>query len=526
MHTQIEKYKILISDRFVPCFIAYLVGVCVRGCMLGGGERMPGVNGAYSPVQVRSLLEKGALGLPDYPCMFAIHAGLAATIHKVTGLALEPSIVLAVKLCIAMLPPLAAIPVFLLCRTWCVRVGCQRSRLPFVAAAMASVGAPFMLMTGNFDKNALALVWLAALLLALHTYMERRSVASLAATTLFLVLLGLTHIGTFTTGLLLWVCVISVYIMQPSGPPLRVTIPTIAVSILAVALAEGYVFWKFDPARIGRLLGAMANPFSFALRQSASTRPMEFTLLGVFLLVAHLGALGGLAGIVFRTVHRNRSRLSNADIALVCGSVIAIVLITGPWIRNDASPRLIFIAALPAIVVAVFTVIHSEPSRTRRVLVAVGIPIMIVPGLLQGVIGGWRIVSDEAYAELKASSVHIPHPERTLVVAMHGMEWDVAWVLRTHVAQASAVRASDWQKYDQVLFLATKEHPEPLGRIAPVLGLSSVSAAENERKFLILGPFAKLSFVEIPAGAETVHDGEYLKLGRVETPPPFVVDKP
>ena len=46
---------------------------------------------------------------------------------------------------------------------------------------------------------------------------------------------------------------------------------------------------------------------------------------------------------------------------------------------------------------------------------------------------------------------------------------------------------------------------------------------ENERKFLILGPFAKLPYVEIPAGAEMLRDGEYLQLARVKTPPPFVV---
>ncbi len=519
MHAQIEKHGVLNPLGFAPCLFAYMLGVCVRACMLGFGERMPGINGAYSPVQVRSLLEKGVLGLPDYPLMFSIHAGFAAAIHKITGLALEPAIVLAVKICIAMLPPLAAIPVFLLCRMWCIRAGCSQSRLPVIAAMMASVGAPFMLMTGNFDKNALALVWLVAFLLALRTYMERRSIISLAATILCLVLLGLTHIGTFTTGLLVWVCVMAIYIMQPSGPPLRVTIPAIAVSILAVALAEGFVFWKFDPTRIERLLEALANPVAFAFRKSATTAPMEFTVIGISLLAVHVGSLFGFAALVFRTVRRNRSRLSSADIALICGSVIAIIAITGPWIRSDASPRLIFIAVLPSIVVGMFTVIHSKPSRMRRALVAIGVLILIVPGVLQGVSGGWRIMSDEAYAELKAASVHIPHSERTLVVAMHGVEWDAAWLLRTRVALPSAVRASDWQKYDQVLYLATKDQPETLRGFAPAAGLSSGSAADKKSKFLTLGPFAKLRYVEIPAGAEMVHEGQYLQLARVKAPP-------
>ena len=526
MRTQIDIHKIRDLPGVMPCLLAYIVGACVRACMLGVGERMPGVNGAYSPVQVRSLLEKGALGLPDYPLMFAIHAGLAATIQKVTGLALEPSIVLAVKICMALLPPLAAIPVFILCRRWCVRAGLTHSRLPFLAATMASVGAPFILMTGNFDKNALALVWLASLLLALHTYMEQRSVASMAVTTFFLVLLGLTHLGTFTVGLLLWGCVMTVFSMQPSGPSLRVFIPAIIISIVAVALAEGLIFWKFDPDRIARLLDTLTNPMGFLTKHSAATPPMEFTPVGVLLLAIHLSALAGFATIVFRTVRRNRARLSNADIALICGSVIAVVFITGPWIMNDASPRLIFIAVLPSIVIGMFAASHQAPSRTRRVLVAICFLIMIVPGLLQGAFGGWRVMSDEAYAELKTTSVHITQPEHTLVVAMHGMEWDAAWLLRTRVALASALRESDWQKYDEVYFLATKERPDPLGHFAPAAGQRSAVASENEGKFLVLGPFAKLPFIEIPAGAEMVHDGKYLQLARVKTPPPSVSDTP
>lgn len=511
------------------------VGVCARAWILFNTQRMPGMNGAYSLVQARSLIEKGALGLPDFPLMFALHAAVALAIQYATGWAREPSITLAVKTCLALLPPFAAIPVFLLGRRWVARAGDSRSFLPLIAAAMVSFGAPVMAMTGNFDKNALALVWLSALLLAMHTCMERPSFAGLAATVLCLVLLGTTHIGAFGAGLVLAVCVCGVYITHPEAPPFRVTLPAITGAFGVVVVVEGLIFWNFDPARIERLIGVVTDPVAFMSRH-AGPGPGPSMMGGppsmsILVALAQLVLMGTAGGYVLRVVWKCRGESTGADSALVAGSVVAILLMTGPWIHNDAAMRLILIASLPATLVGMFVLLHLEHRRARQVLTVLACLGVVIPGVIQSVPGGWRVLSGDAYDELKSLSTQIPKPEHTLIVAMHGVEWNIAWALHTHVAQVSALRASDWQRYDDVFFLVLKDDFRPGGppgrpERGPGHGPRPWAGPE-------MGPGPEdaprppmMPMARIPEDAEVLHDGQHLTLARVSAPPASLNTRP
>ena len=518
-------------------FLIVVTGVFARGWILFGAESMPGVNGAYSLVQARSLIEKGTLGLPDFPLLFALQAGFALIIRSVTGWGLEPSILLAVKLCVALLPPLAAVPVFLLGRRWSARSGHSRSRLPLVAAALVSFGGQAMAMTGNIDKNALALVCLSGMLLALHACLERRTPACLAATILFLLLLGVTHVGAFGAALVLAGCVCAVYIKLPGAPPLKVTLPAVAGALAVLGAAEGLVFWKFDPARIERLMRVITDPFAFVSHRPGSMPPIPGPMppmpdgpppffIFFFVTLVHLVLLVTLAACVLRIVWKRRNELTEADFALVGGSVLAIVLMTGPWAHGDTAMRLALIASLPAIVVAMFTLLHTGHRRLPLILTGLVCLGVIGYGVSYTANGGWRILNRAAYGEMKSLSARIPKPEHTLIVANHGMEWNAAWLLHTHVAQTSALSAGDWQRYDEVLFLVSKDEFVPGG--PP--GFGPPGRPDPERGPRLRpesGPHPPMHMpVQIPADAVILHDGPHLTLARVNVPPSFVKDRP
>jgi hypothetical protein len=499
-----------------------MIGVCARAWILFSTERMPGVNGAYCLVQARSLIEKGVLGLPDFPLTFVLHAGVASAIQYLTGLSVDASVLLAVKLCTALLPPFAAVPVFLLARQWCSQAGRPGSYLPLVAAALVSFGGQAIGMTGDIDKNALALVWLSGMMFAMHVCMERKTLKSLSMTILFLMLLGLTHVGAFSGALVLAACVCAIYINRPGAPPLKVSVAAIAASLSAICAAAGLVFWKFDPARIERLLRVVSLPVGSLERQTDSLPPMPPP--GgppvMFLVVAllHLALLAGVVACVLRVVWKHRNVLTDADVALVCGSVLAIALMTGPWVHGDMLIRLLIISSVPMIIVATFVLLHIERPRLRHILVGLIFVALIGPGLFQVARGGWHLFSEEAYDEMKSLSSQIQHPERTLIVAMHGMEWNAAWTLHTHVAQTSGLRTGDWQRYDDVLFLVLKDEFAPFG--PPGFG----PPGRHDRNH---GPGPRppmRNAVEIPEGAAILHDGPHFRLARVNVPPPFVKD--
>ena len=506
-------------------------GACARGWIVFSAEQMPGVNGAYGLVQTRSLLEKGTLGLPDFPLMFALQAGVAWLLQRIVGLGINDSVALAVRLCVTLLPPLAAVPVFFLGRTWSARVGRPRSSLPLAAAAMVSFGGPAMGMTGNIDKNALALVWLSGLLWTLHACMERPSRGALAAMELCLVLLGLTHVGVFGAAMVITACVCAVYVARPGAPPLTTTLPAVAASMVIVGAAESLIFRRFDPARIERLARALTDPGAFLWRQPVlppSTSDLlppvpdglPFMLIAVA--IAHFAVLGVLVACVLRLVRTRRDELTDADIALVSGSAMATAVLTGPWVvHGDAALRLELIAVLPAIVVAMFALTYTERRILRRALTLLVCLAVIGPGVPYTAVA-WRPLSSGAYEEMKSLSADIRRPARTLIVAEHGIEWNAAWVLHTHVAQTSALSPDDWQRYDDVLFLVSKDEPAPFG--PPGFGPPGSHGRGHEP-----GPGGRLGPhppmrrpVRIPDDAVILHDGQHLTLARVNAPSPSI----
>jgi len=70
----------------------------IRAKVMFGTSLVPGMNGAYYLVQVRSIIEKGVLGEPDMPLVFYLQAGFALLIKLFSRLSLENSIFLAIKL--------------------------------------------------------------------------------------------------------------------------------------------------------------------------------------------------------------------------------------------------------------------------------------------------------------------------------------------------------------------------------------------------------------------------------------------
>ena len=240
--------------------------VAARAWFLWGTPMIPGMNGGYYPVQARALLEHGRLGIPDLPLTFMIHAAVAQVLQWVTGRGLEPSVLLAVRLCDTLLPPLAAVPVFLLGRRWCERAG-RRTWPAVAAAAVVALGLSALVMVGDFQKNSLGLVWLSGLVLALHEWMEHRTRRGALAAIAMLGLCGLTHIGVFGAALLLTILTWGTDLVlsgRTSGwRHVRRLLAVGAAAAVVVALVAGIVLWKFDPARVRRLAGAVANPVSF-----------------------------------------------------------------------------------------------------------------------------------------------------------------------------------------------------------------------------------------------------------------------
>lgn len=66
-------------------------------------------------------------------------------------------------------------------------------------------------------------------------------------------------------------------------------------------------------------------------------------------------------------------------------------------------------------------------------------------------------INAEVFNDLKKLETQIDEPDKTIIVARHGLEWWAAWGLRTKVAQDKAVDQKMLGKYEQIIFLVQKK---------------------------------------------------------------------
>ena len=473
------------------------LAVAVRAWLLFSTPFMPGVNGAYYLIQTRALLDRGTLGLPDMPLTFGVQAALAGLLAWPGWMASSDAILLAVKLCDAVLPVLVALPVFLLIRRWAACLG-RGDAVPLVGAALSVLALPWLLIVGELQKNSLALVFLALLMLLLRDWLQtparRRGAALLAC----LVPLGLTHIGVLGVALVLVGATLLVFGIR-QGRQLKPWdyLPWILAGLVILAATSALVAWKFDSSRIERLATALSNPSAFASdgRQGPAAPSGESFLETWWSFAAF--SLAVFPSLVL--AWRRRRELEPADLALIVGSAVTVLMITGPWFGADKELRFSLIALLPTLPLVGFAVLHLERAWLRRTLLGVAVAAGLVTSLPAITQGGRAVLDQPTMEELGSLAPLITDPARTTIVTEHGAEWWCAWLLRVHIAQAESFRPEDREEGEDYLFLDVKT-----GR-ADLVGRGGPPSR---------GPPPDAPKRPAPPLSEVVHDGPYLRLTR------------
>ena len=544
----------------IPCNLALgaiiivLLAVAARAVLQFSTPLAPGMNGAYYFVQARSLLEHGKLGIPDLPLTFWVHASLSRIFQGVTGWDQARSIVIAVKATDSVLPPLAALPLIWLGWNW-QRNGDAPSMMAALAPALAAVlGAQALRMTGDFQKNSLGLIWLAALAPAAHSFLTQPSARRALLPLVLIGLLGITHVGVLG-GALVFIGVLAAISSVSAPPTVRMQVLLFTLAGIVVMGCAGAITRTFDPNRFHRLTQAIVSPTNFAESQGgpgmAGNRPPRpqgqdfapnqqppFAPAGTdhpprpgpghppdghgFIGPPFAPGWGfitlGILGLVVSLWKRRH--LPAADFALALAAGITCGLLGEPFMDEQKAERLMLIAVIPAAITVSFLLAQLSWPWLRHGLgvVIIGLTLISAQDYVRN--GGRAILTTEAQAELRALSTLIPVPERTLIVARHGLEWWTAWTLHTHIAQPGAISTEDWQRYDQVLFLSENRVSDPLRDPAGYMRqaghpLHAPQLAGRSPGGFPGGP----GEAEVPMDARTLHAGKYYQLSLVPEPP-------
>jgi len=410
--------------------IVGLLAILIRLFINYRYELIPGINGGYYPVQIRSILKNGALGFPDFPLYFYISAFASKLLSILTALDVNQIILNVSKTSDAVILPLSLIPLYYIIKHFNKNKMSQVQELLFVLFAVISF-APFVLVS-DLQKNAFAIPLFFSFLLFVFYYLQDKWRKDFIFASFFYLLIGLSHFGVFAVATITLLIFLFIDLQKRS-----IVLGFILISIfLAFALI-------FDYNRVIRLAHVGSTVFENPVIISDRIHPPD--------ILNYLFSYT-IIGIGFYYTFIEKSILTDGNKTILRSLIITLFIFTLPIYDIEYANRLNLITFVIQLVSVI--VLYKALKRPLKGILNFFIVIMIIsPFIFQVHRSKIPCITYQAFNDLNNLKEHIIYPKDTIVIARHGLEWWSGWVLGTYIGQDKAIDADLFDKYKNVIIL-------------------------------------------------------------------------
>jgi len=298
--------------------LAVLAGILAK-LSLTKGDLLPGLDGAFYWVQVRSVLENQSLAFSDLPFIFWVQAAIANVVGDVP---------LGVRISDAVLPALSAIPIYLIARRF------KNPFLPAIAILVVLLH-PIQLyfFTGDFIKNEATIPAVFFMALVLVNWEHQSKKLSVIYLIILFVITALSHFGT---ALLAFILIVLWGLLQMRRSGRKFWLKALALSRVAfVGLLTSLAV--IVPNRYERLVEFLTTP------SAAFVRPVIDGIIHGYAnsIITFTIITSQIAVVVLAIISwRSRSNFSFSDMSLVISSLIATFVLSSPFISMEWADRL------------------------------------------------------------------------------------------------------------------------------------------------------------------------------------------
>jgi hypothetical protein len=486
------------SNHFekIGLLLIIAVAAAIRSTINFSTQLMPGVNAAYYPVQVRSLLDNGQLGFPDLPFVFYFEAGFARVLEFAGLCDLNGCIMVSSKITDSLLYPLIAIPTFLLAKSVAAHIKAPRWVL-FIPPLLMAVSMPALVMMADFQKNSIGLMWSIFFIYFLYLAMKDGKLLNYLLAGVFFVLAGLTHLGClgFVIAFSLSYFVFSIIFQRERRINLLKVFGLLA---LAGGLASLALFF-LDPDRLGRLANAFAAPLQMfenptilgILEGKVPLQPHLFITVFVATLLVIVSLVLFFA---------KRKEIPSHEKALFAASLVLTAFMSSLLLEEELGNRLYMMAYVPAVLLFIFPLKYIFGKWKKYALITLILIMMVGPTPVTWNIRGAKCITDKAYAYLFKLGTAIENPDKTLIITRHGLEFWTVWALDVDVSHGRDINEEVLKNYDVVYYLRQEKGQGNFGPFGPG------------------GP--PFPEVWIPPDAEIVYQDEFYILAKAPPGPP------
>lgn len=417
--------------------MAAIAGIVAK-LSLTKGDLLPGLDGAFYWVQVRSVLENHSLAFSDLPLVFWVQAAIA----KVVG-----DVPLGVRISDAVLPALSAIPIYLIARRF------KNPFLPAIAILVVLLH-PIQLyfFTGDFIKNEATIPAVFFMALVLVNWESRSKKISVIY---LIILFAITALSHFGTALLAFILIVLWGLLQMRRSGLKFWLKGLALSSLTfVVLLTSLAV--IVPSRFERLVEFLTTPSAIFVRpvidgiiHGYANSIITFTIITSQIAVIVLAIISW----------RSRSNFTFSDMSLVISSLIVTFVLSSPFISMEWADRLTGLSFVPLSVAAILIFGNADENMFKAPVVLLAAATLISSIAFTSY--EMKIVfSDEKYSDFKQLVQQVDIPNNSVIVARHGVQYLSAWHFETDVVLESFFETADLSSYSAVFILVENQTSE------------------------------------------------------------------
>lgn len=394
-------------------------------------ELLPGLDGAFYWVQVRSIIENQSLAFTDLPFVFWVQAAIA----KIVG-----DIPLGVRISDAVLPALSAIPIYFITRKF------KNAFLPAVAILVVLLH-PIQLyfFTGDFIKNEAAIPLVFFIVLVLMNWETQSRRVSALYLALLLLLVMFSHFGTALLAFML----IGIWALLQLRKSKRSSWIKASILFLVILVSFLASLAMIVPNRYERLIQFIRTPSIIFQRpildgmiNGYANSIIAFTIVASQSFVIILGMI----------TWRYRGKIPFSQMSLILSSLITTFLLSSPFMSMEWADRLTALSFVPLVTAAIliFGNVHGLISKAPTTIFAATI---LISAISFSSYPMKQVFSDEMYSDFKELAQQVDLPENSVIVARHGVEYLSAWHFETDVVLDTYFEAADLTSYSAVFLL-------------------------------------------------------------------------
>lgn len=457
----------------------------------------------YYFVQVRGLLTEGALPYPDMPLLFYLYAFVANIISGL-GLAQDSAIVTSTRLVMSVVPALIPIPIYGIIKNIQGQQPLDRNQW-IIVFLTGFLPLSVSYMPEYLQKNIFGILLLAILIYYSQRLFGKPNVRDYVITALLVVLIVLSHYGTFGAMFFYGLAVFIAYsiVKRDTKELLLLGLGLGIAGIISVAL-----IYFLDVQRFARIFNYINESISNSLLVALFSGSRSLAQI-----VSEFGFIVILFSIFF-LFHwlyiQSKLSVPIGDRLFWLANIMFCYLLVLPIIDQQLMSRLSSFATIPLIIIFAYSEKYSLKKSWLKTG-SVAIVAFMVVFLAFGELVSSRIHSrnnEAILADIEMMQATHEFGSNDLVITRTGADHICNWFLGVKAGVITSVSLEDFERYDKIYVL------NPLDGRGTHRNVEVGKVESEADKYIYM-----FRNIPKPEGVEFVFETQHLELFELEMPP-------